>query len=176
MIHQTPKPGDVIAVRNTGFASAAIRLGAALRGVPNLANHIAVVHHTDAKGTLWVLEGRPGGVGWQDASRYLNSPWSESNVLQSKTDAQRTAVTKGALALIGTPYDWAGIVADGAADLNLSKLWHPAFNKGPLPGHVVCSSLAAYLYDQAGLDCPKDGRECQPGDWTEFIDTHGYNA
>ena len=56
----TPKiePGTVLVTRSGGFAAFMIRLGAALRGRPNLGNHVAVAHHVDAKGTLWVIEGQ----------------------------------------------------------------------------------------------------------------------
>lgn len=57
------QPGDVLVTRSGGWQARLIRLGAALRDKPNLSSHVAVVHHTDVKGTLWVLEGRPGGAG-----------------------------------------------------------------------------------------------------------------
>jgi len=171
----TLQPGDVIAVRTSGFGGFAIRLGAALTGKPNLQNHIAIVHHTDAARTLWCIEGRPGGVGWADATRYLASPWTVSNALQPKSPAQRLIVTQGAVALIGTDYDWSAIAADAAADLDLSGLWHPAFGK-LAPGHVVCSSLAEWLYLKALLQCPlrRAAREVQPADWTEFFISKGW--
>src|SRR5690242_20152365 len=66
-------PGDILAV-NTGmhFGSRMIRFGAAVRELvtgkaePDFVNHIAFVHHIDAHGVPWGLEGRPGGVGWVD--------------------------------------------------------------------------------------------------------------
>ena len=61
------QPGDVILVRTGGLAATMIRFGAALRGAPNLNNHVAVAHHLDAHGTLWCVEGSPGGAGWRDA-------------------------------------------------------------------------------------------------------------
>lgn len=180
----TLQPGDVIAVRTSGFAGWLIRLGAALTGKPNLQNHIAIVHHTDAAGTLWCVEGRPGGVGWADATRYISSPWTVSNSLQAKSPDQRKLVCDGAVALIGKGYDWEAIAADAAADLDLSQLWHPQFHslarghsRDLVPGHVVCSSLAEWLYMKALLDCPAPGRgarEIQPGDWTEFFVMKGW--
>ena len=65
------RPGDLLATRGDGWASTMIRLGAAFRDHPNTINHIAIVHHTDDAGTLWCIEGRPGGVGWKDATAYL---------------------------------------------------------------------------------------------------------
>ena len=162
------QPGDVLAVRSGGLAGAAIRLGAALRDQVNLSNHIAVVHHTDEHGTVWALEGRPGGAGWRDAKTYLASPWTVTNAGQPKTPGQRETVCATMTAMIGTAYDWQAIVADAAGAFGLSGIWHPAWD-GTVPAHVVCSSLAAYGYGKAGLECPKDGRETTPAEWVDLI-------
>jgi len=102
------KPGDLLATHSQGggWGGRLIRLGAALRDQPNLSNHIAIVHHVDASGTLWVLEGRPGGVGWRDATPYMESKMTVCNADQPKSDRQRKIVCDGAVALIGTAYDW----------------------------------------------------------------------
>lgn len=164
------QPGDVLAVRTSGFAATMIRLGAALQGKPDLSNHIAVADHWDAKGTLWCIEGRPGGVGWRDATDYLASPWTLANVLQVKTDAQRDVVTAAMRALLGTPYDWAAIVGDGLDDLHL---WDPV--NGQVQGHVVCSALAAFGYDKAVLARPAGGeRKVQPADWDQWVLTQAW--
>ena len=169
-----PQPGDVLLVRTGGFAGRLIRLGAALRDEPNLVNHVAVVSHTDKAGTLWCLEGRPGGVGWRDAGDYLASRWTVTNAAQPKTETQRQLVVRGAAAMIGTSYDWEAIAADGVAALDLGALWHPRWGK--VPGHVVCSSLAAYLYGRAGLPRPVGGREVTPAMWLSFIITNEYEG
>lgn len=162
------QPGDILAVRSGGLAGLAIRLGAAIRDQVNLSNHIAVVHHTDAHGTVWALEGRPGGVGWRDARAYLASPWTVTNVGQPKTAGQRKTVCDTMLAMIGTAYDWTAIVADAAGAFGLGEIWHPAWD-GTVPAHVVCSSLAAWGYSKAGLTCPPGGREATPADWVGLI-------
>jgi len=163
-------PGDVLVTRSGGLAGAAIRLGAALRNQPNLSNHVAVVHHADASGTLWCVEGRPGGVGWRDAKDYLASPWTLTNAAQPKTPDQRKAVTDGARAILGMPYDWASIIGDGLDDLHL---WDPV--GGVVRGHAVCSAVAAFLYDRAGLPRPAgDERRVQPAAWDAWILTEGW--
>lgn len=169
------KPGDILAVRGTAWTSRMIRLGAALRDTPDLSNHIAIVHHLDGNGTLWCLEGRPGGVGWRDAKAYLSSRWTLTNAEQPKTEAQRQAVCKTAEAMIGTAYDWSAIAEDAAAALGLKRIWAEK-ESGQVPGHVVCSSLAAYAYDKAGLAAPfpMDFRHVTPGDWDGFIVTRGW--
>jgi hypothetical protein len=178
----TLQPGDVVAVRKTSFAMRMVAFGAALQQLltgrvkPNLANHIAIVHHTDAAGTLWGIEGRPGGVGWVDMTVYVASPWSMSNALQPKSPAQRKMICDGAVALIGKGYDWEAIAADAAADLDLSGLWHASFH-GPVPGHFVCSAVSEYLYLKALLGCPDpvpSARDVQPADWTAFFIEKGW--
>jgi len=149
-----------------------IRVGAAVANKPNLSNHVAIVHHTDAHGVLWVIEGRPGGVGWRAARDYAGSKWTLSNTAQPKTPAQRKTVCDTALLLIGTGYDWEAIAADAAADVHLD--WAPTWH-GTVPGHVVCSSLACYAYDKAGLARPPGNpRTDQPADWDDWILTNGW--
>jgi hypothetical protein len=168
-------PGDVIAVRTPGWAAWAIRLGAALRGQPNLDNHIAVLHHFDAGGIPWFLEGRPGGVGWRDGRSYMDSKLAVANISQPKTQLQRAAVCKTMLAMIGTPYDWAAILDDGAMAFGLPDIWKSDAS-GVVPGAVVCSSLAAYAYDKNGLKAPDpaDYAHVTPGQWTAFILAQGW--
>jgi hypothetical protein len=173
------RPGDLLATRSRGggLGGRLIRLGAALRDQPNLSNHIAVVHHTDKEGTTWVLEGRPGGVGWRDARDYLASPYTVCNAAQPKTDAQRKIVTGGAHALIGTPYDWAAITADagGAVGKQLDEAWELRWGpNGAVPGHVVCSSLADWLYTKAKLANPAKEREVSPADWVQLWVERGW--
>jgi hypothetical protein len=162
-------PGDVLAVRTGGMAASLIRFGAALRGEPNLDNHIAVVHHADRAGTTWCIEGRPGGVGWRDARAYLASPWTVTTAAEPKTGLQRQAVCEALEAAIGTPYDWKGIAADAAQAIHLPDLWQEKWD-GQVPGHVVCSSLAAWAYMKAGLAYPvaSDLERTTPADWTRM--------
>jgi hypothetical protein len=169
-----PQPGDVLAVRSGGWTGRLIRFGAALRDQPNLDSHIAVVHHRDAGGVLWVVEGRPGGVGWRDATAYLSSRWTLTNAAQPKTAKQRAAVCGTMTALITTGYDWAAITADAATDLGMHLPGWGPFWHGTVPGHVVCSSLAAYGYAKAGLACPPGERGCQPADWDTWILQRGW--
>lgn len=168
-------PGDVLVTRSASMAGRVIRLGAAFLDHPNLDNHIAVVHHTDKHGTTWCLEGRPGGVGWRDARDYLNSPWTINNAGQPKTGAQRTMICSLAIDLIGTPYDWDAIADDAlhAFGIPLAEAWN--VTGGSVPGHVVCSSLAGYLYAKTGLAHPAGDRLVSPGDWEQLIITHGWN-
>jgi hypothetical protein len=166
----TVLPGTVLAVRTGGFAAEMIRLGAALAGKPDISNHIAVVHHADDQGTVWCVEGRPGGAGWRNASDYLSSHWTLDNRDQPMTDAQRLQVATIIAAMVGTPYDWAAIAGDGLDDLHL---WDPV--NGQVQGQAVCSALAACAYDKAGLPRPPGGeRAVQPSDWDSWMITRGW--
>lgn len=171
------KPGDVLALHTPGNWRTPqwwIRIGAALRDKPNLSNHIAVAHHYDAHGTLWGIEGRPGGVGWVDCTRYLTSKSMITNAAQPKTDAQRKGVCQTMNSLLGTGYDWEAIVMDGAADLGVKVPgWKPEWGK-EVPAHVVCSAVAQYGYVRNGLKCPPGDRLCQPADWDYFIINQGW--
>jgi len=176
-LQQVLLPGDVLAVRGGGLAGTLIRLGAALADKPNLSGHVAVMHHYDSGGVPWGLEGRPGGVGWVDLRAYVESPWTMNNCRQpDRTEAQRARVAKAAEGMLGTPYDWQAILGDGFDDLHV-KLWNlPGFAERP--GQVVCSSFAAYLYEQEKWPHPglNDERYCQPADWDTWIVAHGYNV
>jgi hypothetical protein len=74
-----------------------------------------------------------------------------------------------------------GIAQDGLGALHCTDLsamidhlwrWPSAHNL--LPGHVVCSSLAAMLYDlpSVGWAHPDLGTErtCEPADWWDWAD------
>jgi hypothetical protein len=182
MLTPVVQPGDILAVRTSGWAARLIRAGAGLRelvtgsAAPNLDNHIAVVHHTDPHGNLWVIEGRPGGVGWRQADDYLVSPWTVHNANEPKSEAQRSVVTATMKAMLGTPYDWGAIVTDAGDAFGLEHLWEPTWH-GQVPGHVVCSSLAAYAYSKASLYRPGSAsgtREVTPADWVTFLIENRY--
>lgn len=173
--------GDVCVVRTNGFAGALIRLGAALLGRPNMRNHVAIVHHRDAAGTLWGIEARPGGVGWVDMADYLASSWTISNAAQPKTDEQRAAIAKTAEAMLQVPYDWTAIAADAMHAIRADRLWRARGYGLAVPAQVVCSSLADYLYSTNGLASPDltdgDGvRFTTPADWDLFIETEGWRS
>jgi hypothetical protein len=172
LITAPPQPGDVLVTAGTSDTAKLIELGAVLAGEP-AASHVAVMHHLDAAGVPWAIEARPGGVGWADARAYLNDPRTIANSTQPKTAQQRAQVCYLAVKLLGTAYDWEGGIAEDAFNaLGLGALWaekDPA--TGLVPGHVVCSSLAAWVYDKVGLAAPhpNDWRHVTPGAWAEFV-------
>ncbi len=177
-------PGDVVAV-DTGNAIGEdlIRLGELLDGTPAPANHVVIVHHRDKAGTLWGIEGRPGGVGYADMAKYANgvlAKYGNSNGALNRTAAQTAAICHAARLMLGTPYDWpGGIMADAFKSLGLHDLakmldkwwgWPDACGTALRPAHVVCSSLAQWVYVRLGLPAPKlaDNELCTPADWWAF--------
>ena len=100
------------------------------------------------------IEGKPGGVGWRDATAYLASTWTLTNVTQPLTKEQRTAICGHMEALLGTAYGWDAIVADALDDLGMTLPGWDATFKGQVAGHLVCSSVAAYAYAKAGVPRP----------------------
>lgn len=161
--------GDVICVRTTGLVAKAIDAGAVIRGLPSLYNHIAVASHVDKAGTWQGIEGRPGGVGWVDLSRYINSPYFLSNAAQPRTREQRQQIAEAMRALLGTPYDWAGGIGRDVLEA-VDPLYKCKAQWGPgVPGHVVCSSAADWAHEHVGLASPQPDETCTPADWQQFI-------
>lgn len=166
--------GDIIAVRSTGLGPWLIRLGERLHRIDDVDDHIAVMHHYDTTGVPWALEGRPGGVGWVDARNYLADKWTVTNAEQPKTAAQRLFVATNAEHMLRCGYDWPGIAGDACIDLGFPELWPLDWHGTGSPGHVVCSSFAAWLYDHAPghLAHPEpsvNDRWYQPGDWSGWM-------
>lgn len=165
-------PGDVLLTRDPTFWARLIRIGAAMRDQPDSWNHVIIASHTDKLGTAWGIEARPGGVGWVDLAPWLASRWTITNAAQPKTDPQRADVVLAAKGMLGTPYDWAGIVADGMAAIDAAYLWRVKdFGATAPPAHVVCSSLASWIYSRVGLAAPAVSRSrgVTPADWASFI-------
>ena len=78
-------PGDVLAVwSSTSLTGDLIRVGEALRGMPAVANHVAIVTHQDQK-ERWVgIQGQPGGVGLVDCTPFLASSRTRSGTPPSR--------------------------------------------------------------------------------------------
>lgn len=171
--------GDVLCTRSGSWQAKMIRLGGALMGKPNTVNHVAIYMGAGSDGKHRVIEGRPGGVGWRDASSYLKDHWTVDNREQPKEDVQREAIAAAAKAMLGTPYDWVGIGQDAmeairAPDLYRSRAWTQTDKS---PDHVVCSSLADWVYAHVGLPNPNKlgpDRITTPGDWAEFCITKAW--
>lgn len=181
-------PGDVLAVwTGNSMADNMIRAGEALMGRPAVSNHVVIITHQDKQGRWIGIQGQPGGVGLADCTPFLNDTRTRSNHLQPRIAATLPVFLASAAKTIGIGYDWAGIAEDGldalhAPDLSaaIDRLWRWPSDHNLLPGHVVCSSLAAMLYDlkAVGWAHPDMGRErvCEPADWWDWSDRELWKA
>lgn len=181
-------PGDVLAVwTGDNIAEKLIRLGEFLDGKPAVANHVIVVTHQDQVGRWMGIQGQPGGVGLVDCTPYLSDSRTRSNNAQPKPDdhGQLASFLASSAKSLGLGYDWVGIGEDALAALHLEDLsaaidglWRWPSEHNLLPGHVVCSSLAAMLYDipEVGWAHPDLGSErtCEPADWWQWSDNQAW--
>jgi hypothetical protein len=181
-------PGDVLAVwtGNSMFQDL-IRVAEALDGKPAVANHVVVITHQDQVGRWIGIQGQPGGVGPVDCTPYLSDVRTMSNHGQPRPDdhGQLTTFLASAAKSLGIGYDWVGIAEDGldachVEDLSklIDPLWRWPSNHNLLPGHVVCSSLAAMLYDLPSVQWAHpdlgDERECEPADWWQWSEARAW--
>ena len=185
MIALPAAPGDVLAVSGAGIFGKIIRFGEKLAGKDpgdeRLAGHVAIVTHQDRMGRWIGIQGEPGGVSLCDCTPYLADPRTSTNHAQPKPDGagQLGTFLASCAKSVGVKYDWVGIAADAEVCLHapdlaplIERLWRWPSDKGLLPGHVVCSSLAAMLYDlpSVGWKHPDLGTEriCMPADWSAW--------
>jgi hypothetical protein len=183
-------PGDVLAVwTGQGLAQDLIRVGEARQGKPAVANHVVVITHQDQAGRWMGIQGQPGGVGPADCTPYLSDVRTMSNHDEPKPDdhGQLATLLASAARSLGIAYDWVGIAQDAldavhAEDLSalIDPLWRWPSHDNLLPGHVVCSSLAAMLYNlpSVGWAHPDVGaeRECEPADWWQWSQARAWTG
>ena len=179
-------PGDVLAVlASDNFFSRLVRFAARISGKTDLVDHVVIVTHQDEQGRWIGIEGRPGGVGSCDITHYLNDPRTRGNRLQPRPNdkGQLQSFLASCQRSLGIPYDWVAIVEDatdafGLNDLSgiIDRLWRWP-DDVMIPGHVVCSSLAAELYRLVGWAHPAfdDERGCAPGDWWQWNNDQSWN-
>lgn len=175
-------PGDILAVVGGGLGGWLVDVGQAIAGRPSMGTHVVVVTHKDQLGRWIGIDGQPGGVALCDCTPYLTDARVRSNHYQPRllVPGQLTTFLASAAKSLGLPYDWAGIAEDAAnvvshdLSADIDRLWRWPSGNGLLPGHVVCSSLAAMLYDLPDVSWahPDLGKErmCEPADWWDWND------
>ena len=183
-------PGDVLAVwSGQDMIDDIIRVGEALEGKPAVANHVVVITHQDRLGRWIGIQGQPGGVGPVDCTPFLSDVRTMTNHGQRRPDdhGQLATFLASAAKSLGIAYDWVGIAQDAldachAQDLSalIDPLWRWPADHNLLPGHVVCSSLAAMLYDLPSVQWahPDLGaeRECEPADWWRWSEALAWTS
>lgn len=181
-------PGDVLAVwTGDGIGEDLIRIGEVLDGKPAVANHVVIVTHLDQVGRWMGIQGQPGGVGPVDVTPFLTDSRTRGNHDQPRPNDhdQLTTFLASAAKALGIRYDWVGIAEDTCDALHLEglaaaidPLWRWPSDHNLLPGHVVCSSLAAMLYDEPSIGWahPDLGEErvCEPADWWQWSNSDGW--
>jgi hypothetical protein len=189
-------PGVVLAVwTGSNFAERMIRVEEALRGKPAVANHVIIVTHQDSLGRWMGIQGQPGGVGQVDCTPSLTDSRTRGNYDQvmamatadgADWPAQLNTFLGSCAKSLGLAYDWVGIAEDACDALHLSDLrevidpiwkWRAKDSK-LLPGHVVCSSLAAALYEISSWPHPDmaDDRTVDPAAWWQWSDQELWQA
>lgn len=175
-------PGDVLAVVGGGLAGTIIRLGELIAGKTDKAGHVVGITHQDVKGRWVGIQGEPGGVNLVDCTPFLNDSRTRTNHGQPRASNhnQLTTYLASAAKSLGLKYDWVAIDADVASvfskDLaaDIEHLWAWPSDKNLIPGHIVCSSLFAMLYDlpAVGWKHPDLGSErlCEPAGWYAWND------
>ena len=183
-------PGDILAVwTGQGLSQDVIRVAEALQGKPAVANHVVVITHQDQLGRWMGIQGQPGGVGPVDCTPFLSDVRTMSNHGEPKPNdhGQLATFLASTAKSLGISYDWVGIEQDvldalHVEDLSeaIDPLWRWPSDHNLLPGHVVCSSLAAMLYDlpSVGWAHPDLGAErtCEPADWWRWSETLAWQA
>jgi hypothetical protein len=133
-------PGDVLAVwTSSSLTSDLIRVGEALRGLPAVANHVAIITHQDQKGRWIGIQGRPGGVGLVDCTYWLSDSRTRSNHAQPKpNDHNQLTLLLGSCAKsLGIQYDWVGIAEDAGTHRPTGNVAPAASPGGALRGREI---------------------------------------
>lgn len=179
-------PGDVVAVLGShGVFSKVIQFSEWLSGKPHLVDHVVVVTHQDVHGRWIGISGQPGGVAVCDVSKYLLHTEANSNHAQPKLNdaGQLNSFLASAAKSIGLSYDWVAVAEDALDSFHLhdlseelNRIWAWPTVNNVLPGHLVCSSLAARLYELVGWAHPDLGLErvCTPADWWAWANSEGW--
>ena len=172
-------PGDVLALwTGQEVFQDFIRAGEALEGRPTVANQVVIVTHQDQLGRWMGIRGEPGGIGLADCTPFLSDSRTMSNHDEPKlNDRGQLATFLASVAKsLGIASNWVGIADDSLhvedPSALIDPLWRWPSNHNLLPGHVVCASLAAMLYDlpSVGWEHPDLGTErmCEPADWWQW--------
>lgn len=181
---QILRPGDVIVTATHDLGGWWIRLRSRLQGRPSLHNHVAMFTHYDSAGVARGVEGRPGGFGWADLTRYLNHPDTITNADQpGRVDSERADAVRIATAMMARPYDWRAILLFAAEvlDRRVVDLIERGreYPDGKPPSHVVCSSALDWIYEELHWASPGGNtktRFTDPDDWTDFIQHKRWQA
>jgi hypothetical protein len=163
------QPGDIGLVTTSGLGPNLIRYGDAIYARRLNTKHETCNHVVVSVGNGLAVGANPNGAAIAADHSWSRTEWrTYRNPL---TPGQRAALAGQARALVGTPYSWLDIVA-----LTLEQLgWNTERDDGKLTrigrrlnnnGQLVCSQLAALVYQRCGLPLfiDRSPGETSPGD------------
>ena len=133
-----PPVGSFVVVSTPGLAGWVIS-----RATHSWANHALIVVN-DAGG---IVEAEPGGVRAGHLSEYSGR---RTAVCTQGIDAQRAAVAKAALGMVGVPYDDLDIVDIGLETIGIKWGWLEHLVEKQRS--IICSQMVAKCGQIAGLD------------------------
>lgn len=157
-----PLPGDFGLVSIPGAAGWLVRIGQWLNGdgFTTYEHAFLVLAKPNERNGL-LIEAEPGGARcapWP--GNYANQDVTYSS--WELTSAQRLAIYDAARRLEGTPYSWLDYLSLALVRLRIRPHWLQRYVANT--GHMICSQLVDYCYQQAGVQLFDDGR--LPGDVT----------
>jgi hypothetical protein len=166
------RPGDVLCVATHDLGGFFIRLRSWFQRKPHGQNHVAMFTHFDSEGIPRGMEGRPSSFGWVNLTTYLKDPSLVTNAGHTTFPMeQRQLAVAQAWKMIGTPYDWATIIALGLGMIGLP--FHPKeWPEDGLPAEAECASAIDLIYEAQGWANPggwKLTRGTDVDDWVAFI-------
>lgn len=139
-----PRPGDLGAIRSSGWSAKAIQFGTISE-----INHIVVCQDSE-----FLIEANPkGGVEVNPISKYENIAWSRNFIL---TDEQREIIVEEVKSYVGVEYGWLAIVSLAIRIFSLGLVTKiPPINwaLGKMAKHdgVICSELGAIGFAAVGI-------------------------
>ena len=146
-----PIPGDFGVVHMGGDSGKWIHYGQILNG-DGFADY---EHAFVLTGIGQIVEAEPGGAKLAGV-HYRTVLWSTGRI--NLTSEQRMKTIQTADSLIGTPYSAADYFALAAYRLKLGRLVPGLKDYVADSGHMICSQLVDYCYQQAGVQLFNDGR------------------
>jgi hypothetical protein len=154
-----PEIGEFMVVRTGGWFAAAIRS----------ITHSPVNHAALYVGSGLVVEAQPGGAKLTRASHYPKAIWSH----QTLPVPTRQAIVHAALALVGTPYNFLDIAAQGLVRVLHWDAPKWALKRLSSTHALQCAQLVDCAYELAGVKLFADGRPegmVSPGDLYDLIE------
>lgn len=145
----TPRPGDIGLVQISGQVGKLISLGQYLNGdgFERWSHAFVVTDDTGPNGKPMIVEAEPGGAQYVEL-HYDDVYWC-NGISHNLTDEQRAYISQETCGFIGTGYSFLDYFALAAKRLHLPVKFIDNYVRSTR--HVICSQLAAAVYEEAGV-------------------------